>query len=337
MGRLCDALAAALCSLLLGCLVAGCSSGGLPAGPAPPPPATAAISGTVVDATDPTEGVSGAVITVQGGGVRPVTTTSAQDGGFSLGSLPAGTLTLDAVFPGLTAAYQPLSISVQTTANTTTTVVLAALPVLQTPGDFISISPASLTIDIGGRCPFGANVRRAGIRVSLSPSWWVTGGIGTISPTGGFVAATTGTGQVVATTGLASASAQVTVVGPRPPELGILQVSPATLESDGGNVRIATMASDGDGVTGVMASIELPTRAIVSLTLTRESGNEYNGTWASEYAAPPNTAPTDPAGGQPAQLYGVKVMATDASGASAESDWKNFTVAGLEAPPEAPF
>jgi len=334
MTRLCGTVGLVLCGLLAAHLVSGCSNGGAAAGPLAPAATTSAIAGTVVDATNVTRGLVGAVITVQQTGASRTTATG---GTFAIQDLPAGALTLAATFPGLTAQYQPVSVQVQTREDQTTSVVIAALPVSETPGDTITISPGSLKTDVGGRRSFAATIRRNGLAVGLAPSWYVIGGIGTVGAAGNFVATRAGTGQVTATTGTVAASAAVTVVASRPPELGTLQVSPSGLDSDGGTVRIAVTVADGNGVTGVTATIELPDSTTPTQALARESGTEYAGTWAGNYSAPANTSPTEPGGGQPAQTYSVRVTATDGSGESIESEWKSFTVAGLEAPPPQPF
>jgi len=333
MARLCGTSAVVLGGLLVAGLLAGCSSGGGQGGP-PPVVTTATVDGVVVDATNPTHGIQGAVVTVTGNGASA---TSNVGGTFAIAHLPAGTLTLSATFPGLSATFQPVSVSVATKQDQTTSVVIAALPTTQAAGDTVTIGPGSVTLEVGARQTFSVSVRRSGLSIALAPNWAVTGGIGTVSATGAFVATTPGTGRVTVSTGTASAFSVVTVVASLPPQLGTLEVSPASLSSDGGTVRIALSASDGDGVETVTATIELPDGTTIARALAREAGTEFSGTWSTNYVAPANTEPTDAEGGQPAQTYSVMVSAVDGRGDSTQTEWKSVTVAGLEAPPPKPF
>ncbi len=87
----------------------------------------------------------------------------------------------------------------------------------------IVVTPSPKTIDKGKTQVFtatGYDQNNNVITISPAPTWSVTGGIGTVSPSSGssttFTATTAGTGTVVATSGTVSGHAQVTVQQNKP-------------------------------------------------------------------------------------------------------------------------
>ncbi|MGQ9731750.1 MAG: carboxypeptidase-like regulatory domain-containing protein [Candidatus Zipacnadales bacterium] len=322
--------------LVLIMLLGGCGGDGGPlpgtgGTPPPPPPVvgSAVVQGIVVDATDVTIRIPGAQITVEGSGVGVV---SDANGAFRLTQLDAGGVTLAVTFPSRP-AYQAMRIVVDTKANTTTFVSIAALPAEAQKPNSVTLKPGEATIDIGGELQFTADVRVFGVPVDYTPSYSLIGSAGTLAANGLFTATRVGTAIVGAHFEGASDTSTVTVVGPRAPQLGTLNVSPVSLPSEGGTVRIAISVTDGDGVSSVEAEVEKPNRSIEKVPLAREYGTNRDGTWAESYSVGPNTNPPAPDGTQLPQTYSVRVRARDASGASATSQWIDFTVAGVEQPP----
>jgi hypothetical protein len=151
-----------------------------------------------------------------------------------------------------------------------------------------------------------------------------------------FTATKVGTGKVSAFVPEASATTSVQVTGPQAPRLGTLSVSPANLPADGGDVRIAVSATDGDGVSSVKAEITTLNQPTVKPSLYLETGNERDGSWAIVYPVGANSNPIGADGVQLDQTYSVRVTATDRRGTSSKSGWMDFVVAGLEAPPSPP-
>lgn len=97
----------------------------------------------------------------------------------------------------------------------------------------IKISPSSATVDIGGTQAFTATGRdEAGNIVSFTPTWSVTGGIGSIEGSGltiTFLANATGEGRVYATAEGVSGFASVTVITG---ELVSIDVTPSPVSLD---------------------------------------------------------------------------------------------------------
>jgi hypothetical protein len=286
----------------------------------------------VVDATNVGTVINGALIAVVGTALNGL--TDAQ-GNVALTNVPEGGATLDVSFPS-TGAYQGLQVSVDTAANAVTQVRIAAVPTGTAAPNAVILTPANETIDIGGQILFQVDVRTFGIPVNVMPSLSLIGDIGTLLPSGLFLASQVGTGEVTAHVEGVTDTSAVEVVAPRPPRLGTLSVSPTALPADGGQVRIAVTATDGDGVQSVVAEIEPPTRAVFSLPLALETGTSLDGSWGVVYVAGPNDNPPDPSGVQLEQRYSVRVTARDNQGATTTSQWVDFAVAGLQAPPGPP-
>jgi len=331
-----------LALITLALVLAGCSGAPFPGtdpddGPPPPPEGTAEIDGVVVDSENPNTLIAGATVTPVADGVSdaPAATTNSA-GQVSLDRLPAGGVTLQVRFP-LTGTYQAMDIRVDTQSNTTTQTTIAALRAAATPPTSVTLNPSSATVDIGGQVLFTADVRVSGVPVDITPSFSLIGEVGTLSAAGMFRGTRVGTGDVKAFFPAASATADVEVVGPQPPRLGTLSVSPTDLPAGGGNVRIAISATDGDGVVSVRAEIVTLNHATISWDLVLDpAGNERDGSWISIFPAPPNDNPISPDGVQLDQRYNVRVRATDRSGASTTSPFAEFVVVGLESPPPPP-
>jgi hypothetical protein len=232
--------------------------------------------------------------------------------------------------------YQPMVLTIDTESGKTTNVTIAALRSGTSIPNYVTLSPVNPTVDVGGTIDFQADVRAAGVPLDIAPTFQLLGAIGVLQADGHFAAQAVGTGTVSALVPLASAASVVTVVGPRPPAMGILAVSPASLPAEGGQVRIAVTATDGDGIASVLAQIEKPNRQIETVPLALETGTTFDGSWGTSYVAPANSSPPDPDGHQLEQRYSVRVKVTDNARASVTSQWTDFTVAGLDSPPPPP-
>lgn len=320
----------------------GCGGGGAtfpPDGGEPPVPppveGTARIEGVVVDSQNTATLIVGAQVVVRDSSTDKPAVVTDSAGRFLLEKLPAGGVTLLVTFPS-TAAYQAMAVRVDTVAQNTTHVTIAALRSGATPPNSVTLTPANVEIDIGGEVQFDADVRAYGVPVNISPSFALVGDIGTLLPSGLFTATRVGTGKVTAFFPSASATATVEVTGPRPPQLGTLSVSPANLPADGGDVRIAISATDGDGIASVQAIISTLNQPPSTSWLTLESGSIRDGSWAGTFRAPANSNPIGPDGVQLEQRYSVRVRVVDRSGTAVMSRWLDFVVAGLEPPPSPP-
>jgi hypothetical protein len=331
----------ALIALAVG--IIGCGGGaGFPGGggppPPPPPPAqgTASIQGIVVDSQNTATRIVGAEVRLAADGQTDrASVLTDGNGSFTLSKLDAGGVNLRVTFPS-TPAYQAMVVPVDTVANKTTTVTIAALRSGATVPTYVTLSPASAQIDIGGEVQFDADVRVYGVPVNIAPSFSLQGDVGTLLPSGLFTATKVGTGAVKAFFPQASVSANVEVIGPRPPQLGTLSVSPASLPADGGPVRVAISATDGNGIASAEAKIVTMNRAPSTLILTLDSGSILDGSWAGTFPAPANSNPIGSDGVQLDQTYSVQVTVRDRSGTSTKSAQPDFVVAGLEAPPGPP-
>ena len=315
-------------------VISGCGGGNNNPGQNPPPPpgGTAAIAGTVVDSGNVAVRIANAVIQVVG---TALSGQSNAQGNFNIAGITPGSVQLDVTFP-FAGNYQTMRIVVQTAANQTTLVTVAAIDSSTTVPDSVTLSPGNPTVDLGGEIAFTASVRSVGVPVGVAPTFYVVGNIGTILPSGVFTAATVGSGEVGAVLPSASASTTVTVIGARDPELGQLSVSPNNLPETGGPVRIAIAARDGNGIATAIAEIELPSRIVTNAFLVRETGSGKDGSWGGTYVAPPNNAPTGADGKQLEQRYSVRVKVTDNAGAVAYSGWLDFVVRGVDSPPPPP-
>ncbi|MBM3471768.1 MAG: carboxypeptidase regulatory-like domain-containing protein [Armatimonadetes bacterium] len=323
--------------------IVGCGSGaGFPGGggppPPPPPPAqgTASIQGVVVDSQNTATRIAGAEVRLAADGQadRACVLTDG-NGSFRLDKLQAGGVNVEVTFPS-TPTYQAMIVPVDTVKDKTTVVTIAALRSGVTPPTSVTLSPSDAQVDVGGEVQFDADVRIYGVPANIVPSFSLLGDIGTLLPSGLFTATKVGTGEVTAFFPQASVSANVEVIGPRVPQLGTLAVSPTNLPADGGPVRIAISATDGNGIARVEAKIVTLNKAPGTLVLLLDSGNDRDGSWAGTFTAPANSNPIGWDGVQLDQRYSVQVKVTDRSGTSTKSGWVDFVVAGLEAPPGPP-
>ncbi|MFP4248473.1 MAG: carboxypeptidase-like regulatory domain-containing protein [Armatimonadota bacterium] len=339
-------------------IAVGCGGGDGEGGEAPPPPATATgtLNGQVVDASDTNTVVPNAEVTVEAvgetttaqAGARTVTTGA--DGGFSFDDLPAGDWIVSAVTPrseelGGGRARAPV------TDDATTTVSLAVLPLGLAAPERIELSPTSTTIDVGGRVDYRAQIIGPGGEVyeEIKPTWVVAGRVGEITPDGVFTADRAGSGSVRAYSGDAQRASSVEVVAPRPPQISSFRVNPQSLGASGGEVLISAAVSDGDGVDpqDVVARILPPGGEPIDVQLSVTNPDSaircpgvpncfVSASFGATYEVPANDNRPTADGVQAPQTYAVSIHARDGRDVSAESEFVEFVVQGIESPPTRP-
>ena len=118
-----------------------------------------------------------------------------------------------------------------------------------TPGSLstIIVAPASAALTSGSTQQFGATGRDVNGNAisSITPTWSVIGGIGTVSPSGLFTATKAGIGGVIAASESISGTANVTVTS-SPPVITSLTANPSAVNL-GATSTITVAASDPDG------------------------------------------------------------------------------------------
>lgn len=315
--------------------LAGCGGGGGVV-PQPPAPDTGQVIGRVVQANDTNVGLSGARVTLTPlGGTPSAATTGTADnlGRFNLPQVPVGTYTLTAETPG-NPDYRDQSIpNLTVISGGQLALTVAVLHLTQPEPTMIYLTPTQVVLDLNAQVDFnGAVASGAGI-INAQPTYILEGDIGSIDANGLFTASKVGSGRVLAFCGSARASAPVQVVGPRPPDISTFVVNPQRLGATGGMVNITAAVSDGDGLDLVRAEVYAPSGDIAYLTMSRTAGTNRDGTYQINYVAPGNTNTPDAQGRQAEQRYSVRVVATDNSGVSSISEFVNFVVEGLSAPP----
>lgn len=329
----------------------GCGSDTEPVTPDPaqprPHPDNATVSGRVVAADNVSMSLAQAEVTEPTTGRMTVT-----DGGgyFRLTGLPAGANTRIVVTCPRTPNYESASVTVRTEARKATTVNIAVLPVgVGTPTSLI-LSPSGdppPDVEQGGKLQFGAAVYVGRERVDVQPTWILSGdGVGVIDASGMFTATRPGTGLITAIAGELVATSSVIVTGPRPPQITSVLVSASPeqpVPASGGPVMITAAINDADGIRsfdagphkGLKFEIYAPDGSVLELTPGEpEPGTTiYDGTWRLTYSVPPNSNLPDATGRQAPQTYSVRVVARDLTGAVSYSQFHDFVVLGLDAPP----
>lgn len=211
----------------------------------------------------------------------------------------------------------------------------AAVSVTAGPLATITVSPASATVVSGAAQTFTATgADAAGNSVSVSPTWSVTGSVGTINATtGAFTAVLAGSGSVVATDGSISGSASVTVTAGA---LASITVSPGSATVSLGNTQTFTAAgADAAGnsvsvspiwsvsgvgsmnsATGVYTASQKGS-AVITATDGAVSG--------SANATVPNSAPTANAGSDLTGNTGVSITLNGTASSDPDSDGLTYS------------
>ncbi len=327
----------------------GCEGGDGGGGDGTPSPmtGTATLSGTVVAADDVQTKLGNALITIEGTGRQG---TSAANGTFTIANLPAGTWTVNVQTPQ-SAEYGSATADVPLAANQTTHVNFAVLPIGTATPTQILLDPTNVTIDLNGRVTYHTQLVGPTQQAlsNLVPTWVVSGGVGTITPQGVFTASTVGSGQVQAFAGDAMRAGTVVVVAPRPPQITSFHLTPRSLPATGGDVFISAAIADGDGVfvNDVTVEIFAPGDNIIPLAMqvtnpqtavpcTGLSNCWLDASFGVTYRVPANDNQPSPDGVQAEENYSARLTVRDTSGMTSQSPFIDFTVQGIDAPPEQP-
>lgn len=325
----------------------GCGGDDDDEGGVQPPLGTATLTGKVVAADNVTTAIANAEITVVG---TNRTTTSAADGSFTLRDLPSGTCTVRVETP-YSEAYGTACAQVTLVDQQTVTITLAVLPLDAPAPEQILLDPLNSTVDVGGKILYRSQVVGPNNQVleGVQPTWIVTGGIGTISPQGVFSAQTAGSGQVIAFAGNAKRAATVVVVPPRPPQITSFNLTPQVLPATGGDVFISCAVADGDGVLerDVTVQIFLPEGSTTEIGASVTNPNTalacegvancyLDASFGATFTAPPNDNQPSLDGVQAPENYSARIQVRDRSGTTAQSEFIDFTVQGIDQPPPRP-
>ena len=338
---------------MLGWLV-GCSGGGGNGGVNPPPVVgdTATVRGTVVPADNVAGGLGGATISALG--LAPAGVGTAQNtvlaqttadtrGNFELANIPVGDVTIVADTVN-EANYGSQSIpGLHLNRNDVVALTIAVLPVGSAAPTVVYLSPNQATIDLHGQVKFNGSVASSSGMLSVTPSFYLTGGIGAVDRNGRFTAGQAGTGKVWAVCGSAKTYADVEVTGPRAPQITSYFVSPQELTATGGKVSITVAANDGDGIAQVRVEVYKPDSSIenVLMELDPRTNETY---WLPEVLdalneagrwliVPANSNAPDALGHQESQRYDLRVIVTDNTGATSQTDFVTVIVNGIDTPP----
>lgn len=325
-----------------------------------PHPDNATVAGRVVKAdnpnpTQPAEGLSRAVVTEPSTG-RSVETDAT--GAFVLTGLPASNnLLINASVPR-SGEYDSAHLYVQTTRNQVTQVEISVLPVALGKPTALAIGPENVTVEAGASVQYTATVAFGAQVVQVQPSWTLlndpVGAFQYNGRPGRFVTTQAGVGRIRGTVGDLVAETTLTVVGSRPPDISSVFASHSVdrpVAATGGNVTVTAAVSDGDGVRHVYLDV-FPQHAAPEAPIagTLIAGASDDGTWRIVYPAPANSNQPNAQGVQAPQMYSMRVRALDADEPApgtltpaelaqwyrdhqTTSDWLDFAVSGLEAPP----
>lgn len=328
----------------------GCGGGDGGGGVVPPPgPAggTATLNGQVVGADNVGTLIANAVVTVQGTGRSA---TSDANGNFAINGLPAGNFTVLVTTPQ-SEAYGTATAVVPLTANQTTTVNFAVLPLGLEPPEQILLDPINATLDLNGRLAYRAQVVGPDNQAyeGIEPTWVVEGGIGQITAAGIFTAQTVGSGQVKAYSGNAERTATVVVVAPRPPQISSFRVNPQTLPSTGGQVFISAAVTDGDGMRVQDVTVQILPAGGVPIEVPMQVTNPgsaipcpglpncyVDASFGVTYQVPANDNTPTPDGIQAEEIYSASLLVRDRSGMTSQSEFVEFVVQGIDPPPGRP-
>lgn len=202
--------------------VIGCGGGG----GAPSPPTEAVVSGSVVDATDTSSPIPNARVSLTNPtssaarGTRALLDedTTDQDGNYTLRTRATGEVELrvDAI-----GSFSGVAILIDITGRASVDIRITLLPTSRTVSKVLVKPPGPLTVRPGDQLPFVAQVLDDGDdpMTDVTPTWAVSGRIGTIDASGIFTAGSVAaSGHVVAVAGDKAGVVDVTVeTGDQPP------------------------------------------------------------------------------------------------------------------------
>lgn len=318
-----------------------------PPGPVPNPD-NAVVRGYVVQGDGIATPVANATVSE---GTTGLSTPTGGTGWFSLSGLPGQEATISVSAPGAV-GYQGVTLAVPTLAGRTTDVVVTLPPIsLGTPTG-LTVNPSAAEVEAGGTLQLSARVMSGATELSVQPSWVLYYGNqtapGSLSSQGVFTASNAGNATVKAILGGLKASSTVTVRPASPPVISTLLLSRTTanpVPASGGTVSFTAAISDGDGVlvtsSGGLKGVRFEVINPAGETETVYAGDPVagdikDGTWTRDYAVPANSNVPGTDGVQATQLYSVRVVACDLAGREARSNYQDFLVAGVDAPPPLP-
>jgi hypothetical protein len=315
--------------------LAGCGGGGAE----PPNTGTQRITGRVTDATDPTRGVSNAVVKLfpnsRSGGANsqsrqaPIAqTTTDERGNFALVA-DTGEYLLRVELPD--GSYQAVEIGVTVTGNINLsirivprTIRIARVEIVTPPGD----GPGGSYL-VGKSYRFRARAfdpNGQEISVPLVPNWQVVGGIGTITDDGTFTAASPGTGKIIAIfTSDKRFEATITVsqapgTNQKPSKPSLIEPENQAVVTGRPNFRFSASDSDGDRLR---FKVEILKNGVPFRTYDQ---TQDTAGWSKPDYASGETATFIPPSPLPAGDYQWLVYAYDGRDWSEGSETRFFTV-----------
>jgi len=260
MARPAAALAAGLLLLSMA-PIGGCGGNGGNGGGGGDPdvvgPGNTTIQGTVVDSANPGNVVGDAYVYVPprvrgaaGARVSVVAAThSAANGSYTLQGVPDGDQTIVVVPPeGSNYAQEMLDIQVPTTGTVNLRLTLTDETVALSVSA-VQVTPSSVALNVGAQQQYTVTVLDSSSQVvALTPTWTVTGGVGTVDQNGVFTATSAGSGQVTATVAGVSGSGDVTVTAPLIGDAGLEAAIREHLGNPAGGLTTAQL----QGMTGTL-------------------------------------------------------------------------------------
>lgn len=210
-------LAGAAASLVLGALLAGCGGGvgSLTGGSIPV--GEGKLSGQVAQASDPSQPVAGAKVSVVDAASRAQEQQTDAQGKFAFSNLASGSVHVRVDPPeGLSLSSFECDVSITDTAFASLGIVLSPGVVVSGPPVAVAAGNEALTIDplepqlkVGDSLQFAAKL--SSTSEAVTATWIVEGGIGSVTPTGLFTATNPGSGTVRAIWGGISSATSVRV------------------------------------------------------------------------------------------------------------------------------
>ncbi|MFP3902919.1 MAG: carboxypeptidase-like regulatory domain-containing protein [Armatimonadota bacterium] len=330
-------------------IIAGCGGDGPPqkAQPEPSPqPDTTTVTGFVVKADAPQEGIPGARVTATSSGTAQTAQDAAAsdltdfNGRFRIDDVPVGPSgTVDLMVETVnTSDYGNQKVNnVGISADEETNITIAVLPMgLGTPVR-LTITPTNETVDLNGIIAFDATIMTTKGEVNVQPTWYLKSNIGEVDATGHFTALNQGEGEVVASIGNIQATANLTVTPSRPPEITTVVVNPKTLDAQGGTVQVTAAVNDGDGLATVEAQVTDPNIQQWNYDMPMVQGTtSRDGTFRTSIDIDPNDIREDEGDATRTLTYSIRVRAVDNRSNETFSDFFDVQVPGLDVPPTTP-
>ncbi|MEN6642718.1 MAG: carboxypeptidase-like regulatory domain-containing protein [Armatimonadia bacterium] len=334
-------LAATLAAILLAILVlGGCGGGDGISHDDGNPLDTGTISGRVVRADAPTSGISGASVIVRSETGSPLgVATTSTTGAFTVRGIPVGNQTIVVDTIGEPTYGEQTVTGVPVQKDLTTSVMVTVLRVDAPAPSVLDLTPEEVEVDLNGSATFTASVRTSSGSLAVTPTFYVTGGVGVVSYDAStkkviFTATREGTGKLRAVCGTVEAESDITVVEAGSPDVSSFLVAPMSLPATGGDVSITVAVTDGDGVKTVQAEIFRPDTTSYRITLPLVLGTQE--TYRATTELPANNNPYGTDGKQNPQTYRVQYIVTDWANQVSTTPTNEFvtiTVAGLQVPP----